>query len=118
MWRDRRVLALMLLVSSCWAACDFGVDLSGLSDGSVVDASLDAPTPSVPVVSLGLGATHSCAARQDGTVVCWGANSYGCLGTGTSLDSSTPTPVLGINDATQVASGAGFSCALRKTNAV
>src|SRR5678815_1977148 len=104
-----RVAAAVLL-----AACDFGVDLTGLSDGAAdvqppneagadaandvvgIDVVLDAPTPNVPITAIDVGAAHACGLRNDGTVVCWGANSSGQLGNGASLDSSTPVQVLGL----------------------
>lgn len=97
------------------SACDFGVDLTGLSDGATEaasDAGSDAPTPSVPVVALGLGVSHSCGVRQDGAVVCWGSNSNGQLGNGTTVDSSLPAVVLGLMDATQIAGGQYHTCAV------
>jgi alpha-tubulin suppressor-like RCC1 family protein len=65
-------------------------------------------------VALSVGDAHSCAVLQNQTVQCWGDNSSGQLGanppSGTS--SATPLTVAGINAATDIAAGGGFSCAL------
>ncbi len=40
------------------------------------------------------GLVHTCAVVDDGTVRCWGSNSYGQLGDGTIIDWTTPVRVL------------------------
>lgn len=47
-------------------------------------------------VRLGLGRNSSCAIVSDATVRCWGDNSGGRLGDGTTLDRTTPVVVLGV----------------------
>src|SRR5438552_16122571 len=42
------------------------------------------------VTAVDLGALYSCALLQDGTVRCWGDNSTGELGNGTTTHASTP----------------------------
>jgi alpha-tubulin suppressor-like RCC1 family protein len=116
----------LLALLALGAACDFGVDLSGLSDGSVadvssdasVDVTLDVPTPSVPVTMMALGSNMSCAMRVDGSVLCWGNGSNGRLGNGATFDSSVPVPVSGVTDAVWIGGGAGHMCAVRKTGDV
>lgn len=49
--------------------------------------------PAGHVRELALGAGHSCALLNDGTVVCWGDNSRGQLGVGKSDLVRSPTPV-------------------------
>jgi alpha-tubulin suppressor-like RCC1 family protein len=44
------------------------------------------------VVSLGSGRVHSCAVRRDGTAWCWGHNSQGQLGNGSTNIASSPMP--------------------------
>ena len=88
------------------------------------------------------GERHSCAVLTDGKVVCWGYNASGRLGDGTSTNSSVPVSVssittatavgagsttsfflvpLAVNalaDASDVALGGEYSCALRASGAV
>jgi alpha-tubulin suppressor-like RCC1 family protein/pimeloyl-ACP methyl ester carboxylesterase len=61
---------------------------------------------------------HTCALRANGAVWCWGANSYGQLGNGTTTASPVPVAVNGISTATAIAVGTEFSCALLSTGQV
>jgi len=77
------------------------------------------------IVALEAGSLHTCALRVDGKVFCWGDNSNGQLGDGTTFDShaATAKPVqaivaveLGLVDLTNVVAlgvGQQHSCALR-----
>ncbi|MGA2929930.1 MAG: hypothetical protein ABSG43_28875, partial [Solirubrobacteraceae bacterium] len=58
------------------------------------------------------GYFDSCALLSGGGVDCWGDNSYGQLGDGTTTLSSVPVPVKGLAAATQIAVGEGHACAL------
>jgi len=44
--------------------------------------------------------------------VCWGEGSDGAIGDGTWTNRSTPTLVAGLTDATHVAGGSNYTCAL------
>jgi alpha-tubulin suppressor-like RCC1 family protein len=61
---------------------------------------------------MSLGAEHSCAITDAGTVECWGDNSRGQLGTGDLTTSTAPRLVAGITGALEVGSGAAHTCAL------
>lgn len=63
---------------------------------------------------------HSCAVLRDTTIQCWGSNSAGQLGDGTSIDSLTPVTVMldavtPLTGATMVVAGKGYTCALLDT---
>jgi alpha-tubulin suppressor-like RCC1 family protein len=95
------------------------------SDGQVGDGTSGA-NRSTPVkvvgltgaVQLALGVDHSCARLTDGTARCWGANTHGQLGDGTTTQHLTPTVVVSpsgdgeLSDVVDLHAGYDFSCAL------
>jgi alpha-tubulin suppressor-like RCC1 family protein len=102
----------------CW-----GSNLSGeLGDGSTNSANAPNWSASANISQLSSGRHfHSCGVDTTGTIKCWGLNRYAQLGTGTNLGpqtcgsyacSKTAVTVANVTEATQVASGHSFSCAL------
>lgn len=67
------------------------------------------------VTALASGRWHVCALRSTGTVVCWGDNTYGQLGDGSTTDRSSPTAVSGLTSVASIGAGDEFSCAVRTT---
>ena len=72
------------------------------------------------VADIAAGTGHTCAALDDGTVVCWGDNSSGQLGDGTKTRSPAPSPVVTsvssrhrLDGVISIATGELGSCALR-----
>ncbi len=63
-------------------------------------------------LDLAAGDSHSCAIVTGDQVRCWGSNSSGQLGNGTTTSSSTPVAVTGLSGATQIAAGAFHTCAI------
>jgi hypothetical protein len=105
---------------------DAAADLLDLAIAVPNDAAmpLDAAAPvdgAVPIcnppVGVTQGACHGCAWRQ-GRVFCWGANTFGALGNGTTTSSTVAVPVSDLTDVVQVSTGCGneaiegHSCAL------
>ena len=76
----------------CWG----GNSAGQLGDGTTTDSSTPAS------VALGAGRTaaaiaagqaHTCAILDNASLMCWGSNSHGQLGDGTTTDSSSPASV-------------------------
>ena len=60
---------------------------------------------------------HTCGVTTGGEVHCWGSNSFGRLGDGTTMSRTLPTRVALAGSATQVVASNGFSCALLESGA-
>ncbi len=91
---------------------------AGAADGGlVVSPTAVAVTDALHIAA---GQYHTCVVRTSGKVSCWGENSDGQLGNNDPMGarSATPVDVVGITDATGIACGASFSCALRAGGAV
>ena len=69
-----------------------------------------------PMVAM--GASHALAVRSDGTVLTWGADTYGQLGLGRALLSPVPVKVGGLSQIKAVAAGSGHSLAVRADGTV
>ncbi len=67
------------------------------------------------VVALAAGANHTCALTDLGKIKCWGANSYGQVGTGSGSTSYVPAPVSpsGLEDKTffGISAERNYTCA-------
>ncbi len=62
---------------------------------------------------IATGVRHTCAVLRDGRVACWGDNTFGQLGDGTTTDRHLPTTVPGLSQVVAVTAGQDFTCALR-----
>jgi cysteine-rich repeat protein len=68
------------------------------------------------VVAINSGRSHSCARKSDGSLWCWGTNSYGECGDGVELrqgrERATPVQVRNLPQVANFALGYFFSCAI------
>jgi hypothetical protein len=65
--------------------------------------------------TIAAGQSHTCAILDDGSVACWGRNTYGQLGDGTTTAKDTPTPTASLGDnrtAVAIAAGEQHTCAI------
>jgi hypothetical protein len=78
------------------------------------------PTDSFEVsqVSLGLG-KHACAITTTNGIKCWGANTFGQLGDGSTIDQLTPVNVQGLTGGVaSVSTGSSHTCAVTLSGSV
>jgi alpha-tubulin suppressor-like RCC1 family protein len=107
----------------CWGANDAGQLGTGATDAN--DHATPAAVPGLTgIVGLALpsnvNARHVCALKDDGTVLCWGANTSGQLGLGASdaNDHATPAAVPGLTGVKQIAANNASTCALKSDGTV
>lgn len=102
----------------CW-----GSDASAqLGNGAVVTANqaspvaVTMPTTSAGWIDVSAGTSHTCAVASDGTVWCWGSDSYGQLGNGSTATGNRFSPNLIVMPTgktfTQVSAGVNSTCAI------
>lgn len=102
---------------SCWGRNDYGQ----LGNGSTTPQ----PTPVQAAIS-GLGVTqavaaadrHACAITGSGEIRCWGENTYGQLGDGTTAQRMAPIAVNGLTGTRGVTAGTGHTCAITGSGGV
>ena len=104
---------------SCWGMNDNGQ----LGDGTR-DSHLEPQKASMPMgrnaIEISAGSYHTCTLLDDGSIRCWGSNSFGQLGDGTTIERTTPITVdLGSGvSAIGVSSGESHTCAVLTDNRV
>lgn len=75
--------------------------------------NLPVPVTGLPsAIDVAAGSEHTCALVDGGAVWCWGDNTNGQLGDGTTTDRVNPVQVQGLVGATQIASDGYHSCAV------
>ncbi len=67
---------------------------------------------------VSVGGGFACALIADSEVECWGSNTFGELGDGTTVNSSIPVPVSSLSDVTEISAGQDQACALLGTGHV
>lgn len=101
----------------CW-----GYNSSGqLGDGttSTRNTPVDIPGLSSGVSQVTVGESHTCVLTTSGAVKCWGNNTYGQLGNGSFVNSSTPVDVATLSSGVQaLKSGRVQTCAITAAGGV
>jgi alpha-tubulin suppressor-like RCC1 family protein len=98
---------------SVWA---WGRDNAGQLANAPVFAPVTRPMNTIGagsgITQISAGADHMVALKSGGTVLAWGDNTNGELGTGTTTSVAGPVQVTGLTGATQVAAGGRASFAV------
>src|SRR5207253_2450787 len=81
--------------AQCWGYNSNGQIGDGTTSNQYAPAAVSGVATAIGAVAA--GNNDSCVLLQGGIVKCWGMNTYGELGIGTTADARTPTMVLGIN---------------------
>lgn len=102
----------------CWGFNSDGRLGNGTTANSSVPVPVSGLTGAVAISSGNTGGGFSCALIADGTVRCWGGNSLGQLGDGTTTNQSAPVAVPGLNNVVALATGLAHACALRADGTV
>jgi RHS repeat-associated protein len=98
----------------CWGANGSGQ----IGDGTTTHRSIPTPVsslsglPTTGLTSLTAAGNRTCALTSTGAAYCWGTNSAGQLGDGTTQSRSLPTPVIGMSSGVvSLAAGNTHTCA-------
>jgi alpha-tubulin suppressor-like RCC1 family protein len=96
----------------CW-----GNNSSGeLGNGTTQASDIPVPVQGLPsgeATSVSAGLNGACALMSNGSVYCWGDNTNGQLGNGTTEPSQIATPVVGLTEGvTALSVGTNYACAL------
>lgn len=111
---------------NCWIQAGgvkcIGLNSAGqLGDGTTTDrlVAVDVSGLTSGVIQIVAGDSFNCALTSAGAVKCWGSNSSGQLGDGTTTDSSVPVQVSGLTSGVaRVEAESESACVLMLTGAV
>ena len=104
----------------CWGA-NFGAQLGNASANINFEAApIQVTGLTSGVMAIAAGSDHSCALTSGGAVKCWGDNTTGAIGAGsTTMIIETPVDVVGLSSGvTAIAAGQFHTCALLSGGAV
>jgi len=103
--------------ATCW-----GENTKGqLGDGTTTDRPVAGAVGTAdPLVQISAGSSrHSCGLTATGRAVCWGQNTRGTIGDGTTADRPSPVDVVGLTGPVRtILAGGSHTCALLEDGSV
>ena len=102
----------------CWGLGSNGQLGNGATGTSYTTAQAVSGLEGVVEVAAASGGYHTCARLTDGTVRCWGRNTNGQIGDGTTTQRTTPVVVSSLSGVAELALGASQSCARLSSGAL
>ncbi len=103
---------------SCWGVYTNGELGVGQIDLDGTNSTLPVTIPNLSATEVHAADFFTCALRTDGGVACWGRNTNGQLGDGTTTDRLSPVDVSGLTDVIDVSVGLKHACAVRSNGEV
>ncbi len=101
----------------CWGQNDLEWRQLGTSDGCLFTAPCQVGADN-NWAQVDSSQRFNCALKKDKTMWCWGANEYGQLGDGSTVNRPTPAPGFPGNDWLEVRVAGGFTCAMRQDGSI
>jgi alpha-tubulin suppressor-like RCC1 family protein len=97
----------------CWGSNQYNEIGDGAGTGSRI-YPVPINTGAAAIANESAGSASACARLADGTLACWGDNSYGEVGTGSTATSvATPTPVNTATNWSSISVGGTYACAVK-----
>jgi alpha-tubulin suppressor-like RCC1 family protein len=110
-YSNRHACAVHNGAAKCWGDNSNGQLGNGVTGGSS-NVPVQVTGLASGVLSVAVSMWHSCAVLIDGTMKCWGNNSHGQLGDGTTNNSNVPVSVVDVSAATETSIASRYSCAI------
>jgi alpha-tubulin suppressor-like RCC1 family protein len=104
-------LALAVCCALLAACNETATEPEPVTDPSAIEANVSAAA-ALSFWQVSAGELHTCGVSSDQRLYCWGYNSTGQLGDGTTTNRSRPTPVATALRFRQVSAGAIHTCAI------
>jgi alpha-tubulin suppressor-like RCC1 family protein len=96
----------------CWGDGTLGQMGDGNNNGTNGMTEVAEPLQTARAVSISVGGDHVCVIADDEKIYCWGSNSGGQLGDGTTNDSNVPVEAGGTGTMSVIAAGNGHTCGI------
>jgi alpha-tubulin suppressor-like RCC1 family protein len=88
------------------------------SDTDVASTGMEVEDDPSVLTAVSAGGYHTCGILETGQAVCWGLNTNGQLGDGTTTSGAAPRAVSGLDRAIDISAGIDHTCAVRETGEV